>query len=126
MSLKIKTQINGDAFALLDRGFFGQILLNLYKNSIDAGADEMKVEIREDGKKVTVLFTDNGKGIEKDKLDIVFLPYITFSQNGSGIGLSVVKSLTESMGAKVYAQIPESGKGGRIAFELRKDSVLPL
>ncbi|MCL2844045.1 MAG: ATP-binding protein [Chitinivibrionia bacterium] len=119
MSDKIKTQINGDAFAILDVSFFNQILLNLYKNSIGAGANAMQIDISEFGRKTLISFTDNGKGIEKEKLDIVFLPYITFSENGSGIGLSVVKSLVESMGGKVYAQNPEQS-GFKIIIELER------
>jgi nitrogen fixation/metabolism regulation signal transduction histidine kinase len=118
-SSKIKTHINGNAFPALDDGFFKQILLNLYKNSLNAGANEMQIDITQSEHKTQISFTDNGKGIEKEKLDILFLPYITFSENGSGIGLSVVKSLVESMNGKVWAQISDAG-GFRIIIDLER------
>jgi nitrogen fixation/metabolism regulation signal transduction histidine kinase len=115
---KITTLINGYAKCLLDKNLFTQILLNLYKNSINAGANKMEINIEKIENTVKISFTDNGRGIEKEKLNIVFLPYVKFSENGSGIGLSVVKNLTESMGGKVYAQIPQQ-KGLRIVIELK-------
>jgi nitrogen fixation/metabolism regulation signal transduction histidine kinase len=114
---KITTLINGYAKCLLDKNLFNQILLNLYKNSIKAGANKMEINIEKIENTVKISFTDNGIGIEKEKLNIVFLPYVKFSENGSGIGLSVVKNLTESMGGKVYAQIPQQ-KGLQIVIEL--------
>lgn len=120
MAGEIKSQINGDAFALLDRAFFAQILLNLYKNSINAGADAMKIDIEKVKNRVKISFTDNGKGVEKEKLESLFLPYVTFSQNGSGIGLAVVKNLVESMDGKVCAEAPKDG-GLRIAVELESE-----
>jgi len=115
---KITTHINGYAECLLDKNLFTQILLNLYKNSINAGANNIEIDIEKIESTVKISFTDNGIGIEKEKLNIVFLPYVKFSENGSGIGLSIVKNLTESMGGKVYAQIPQQ-KGLRIVIELK-------
>jgi len=120
MSDKITSQINGDASVFLDKAFFAQILLNLYKNSINAGANEMKIDIEKIKDRVKISFTDNGRGVEKEKLDALFLPYVTFSQSGSGIGLAVVKNLVENMGGKICAEAPKE-RGLRIVIELNAE-----
>jgi signal transduction histidine kinase len=95
---------NKEVSAILDRNFMSQILLNLYKNSINAGAKHIGVKIIEEKTSVKVEIKDDGKGIEKEKLDKIFLPYTTYTNGGSGIGLSVVKNLCEKMGAVCYAE----------------------
>ena len=66
---------------------------------------------------------DNGIGIEKDKLDKIFNRFsqvkntLTRDCEGSGIGLSLVKSLIEMHGGNIYAE-SEFGKGTKFIFEL--------
>ncbi len=44
------------------------IVKELVENSIDAGADEIIVEIKNGGKSL-IRIADNGKGIDKDEVD---------------------------------------------------------
>lgn len=44
---------------------------------------------------------DNGPGLPAEKLERIFLPYVTYKPGGSGLGLAVVKRLMESMGGGV-------------------------
>lgn len=52
------------------------IVKELVENSIDAGADEVVVDIEEGGVK-KIRITDNGKGVEKDDLPLVMQRYAT-------------------------------------------------
>lgn len=52
------------------------IVKELVENSIDAGADEIIVEIKNGGKSL-IRITDNGKGIEKDEVGNAFLRHCT-------------------------------------------------
>ncbi|MGD9567877.1 MAG: DNA mismatch repair endonuclease MutL [Sedimentibacter sp.] len=52
------------------------IVKELVENSIDAGADEIIVEIKNGGKNL-IRITDNGKGIEKDQVGDAFLRHCT-------------------------------------------------
>lgn len=52
------------------------IVKELVENSIDAGADEIIVEIKNGGKAL-IRITDNGKGIEKDQVGDAFLRHCT-------------------------------------------------
>lgn len=53
-------------------------------------------------------YRDNGKGIEKDKKEWIFLPLRTTSDKGSGLGLFIIKKTIEKMGGS----IKESGNNG--------------
>jgi len=117
---EIVTNINGNKnlTAFFDKDFLSQILLNIYKNSVNAGAKNMLVSIRENSYSAEISLADNGIGIAKENLDKIFLPYITFSKGGSGIGLSVVKNLCESMGGECFA--PAKENGFEIVLKLKK------
>ena len=52
------------------------VVKELVENSIDAGANKIKIEIKEGGIKEIVV-TDNGSGIEKDDLPLAFMPHAT-------------------------------------------------
>jgi DNA mismatch repair protein MutL len=52
------------------------IVKELVENSIDAGADEIIVEIKNGGKNL-IRITDNGKGIEKDEVENAFQRHCT-------------------------------------------------
>jgi DNA mismatch repair protein MutL len=52
------------------------IVKELVENSIDAGADEITVEIKNGGKSF-IRVTDNGKGIEKDQVENAFKRHCT-------------------------------------------------
>ncbi len=42
---------------------------------------------------VQITVTDNGAGIEADKLQDIFVPFYTSKKEGSGIGLSISRQL---------------------------------
>ena len=52
------------------------IVKELVENSLDAGANKIKIEIFDGGIK-QIIVTDNGSGIEKDDLPLAFLPHAT-------------------------------------------------
>ncbi len=45
---------------------------------------------------------DNGLGIDKEKQEKIFTPFFTTRQQGTGLGLSVVKAIMEGHDGKVY------------------------
>ncbi len=116
---EITTTVSGDSDVLADRSLLQQVVLNLYKNSINAKADKMKVTVEFGDDNVQIVFADNGKGINSEDLDRIFLPYVTFSEGGSGIGLSVVKRIIESMDGTVKAESQE-GRGFSLVITLKK------
>jgi len=79
-----------------------QVLVNLINNSFDAiqKLPEKWIEIcleRVDDKRFTISVVDSGHGISKDVADKIMQPFFTTKETGkgSGLGLSVSKSLVE-------------------------------
>jgi two-component system nitrogen regulation sensor histidine kinase NtrY len=108
--ISIETE-NLEIFA--DEQLIEQVLLNLIKNSIHALEEvenaniSVKAFYNKRGR-VTIQVIDNGKGILKDVLDKVFIPFFTTKQNGSGIGLSLSKQILRLHNGSISVQsIPE-------------------
>ncbi|MFY0526691.1 ATP-binding protein [Archangium gephyra] len=96
-----------------------QVFLNLLINAAHAivpGAverNEIKLSARVDGtQRVTVEVRDTGSGISRDKLERVFEPFFTTkpSSEGSGLGLSVCKSIISAHGGDISVE-SEPGQG---------------
>ncbi|MDD2495486.1 MAG: ATP-binding protein, partial [Tissierellia bacterium] len=95
-----------------------RILLNLISNAIkysNAGSIIM-INLFDKTENIEIDVIDTGAGIEKKHLDKLFKKYYqtdkTFSRNaeGSGIGLSLVKSIVEILGGTISVE-SEIGKG---------------
>ncbi len=99
----LTTTIDGDGEISADRSLLQQVVLNIYKNCVNAKATALTISSKQINDEIEISFSDNGKGIEKNGLTKIFLPYITFTEGGSGIGLSVVKRIIESMDGTVRA-----------------------
>ena len=76
----------------------------------------MTVNMYDKGANIIISIKDTGIGIPHDKLDIIFDRFrqvdrsFTRNQEGSGIGLSIVKSLVELHEGKISV-LSEYGKG---------------
>lgn len=102
-----------------------RVILNLLSNSIkftgQGGIMTVSMYCKEDN--IVISIKDTGIGIPSDKLNIVFDRFrqvdksLTRKQEGSGIGLSIVKSLVELHGGKVSV-MSEYGKGTEFIIEL--------
>ena len=61
------------------------------------------------------------EGIPKDNLDKIFDPFFTTKRNqgGTGLGLSVVKSIIEMHNGKITIRNKEEGAGARVNLTFR-------
>ncbi|MBU3097905.1 MULTISPECIES: ATP-binding protein [Clostridium] len=95
-----------------------RVILNLLSNSIKftRAGGSMMVNMYDKGENIIISVKDTGIGIPKDKLNIIFDRFrqvdrsITRRQEGSGIGLSIVKSLVELHGGTISV-LSEYGRG---------------
>lgn len=76
-----------------------QVILAILSNSIDALKDMEKpiinIEISTNGAEVIINLSDNGKGIPNKIIKNIFDAYYTTKQNGTGLGLYLVKQIIE-------------------------------
>lgn len=100
-----------------------RILLNLISNSIKFSNKKIYVCLIDKVDSVVIKVKDNGKGIPKDKLDIIFECFgkanysLSRQGEGSGIGLYLVKSFVELYNGKIDI-ISNEGQGSEITIEL--------
>lgn len=109
----------------VDEDKLERILLNLLSNAVkftnNGGEIMVNVEDHEDFVRISV--KDTGIGIPKDKLDAIFDRFcqvdrsLTRNREGSGIGLSLVKTLVEMHGGKIMVN-STVGEGSEFIFDL--------
>jgi len=133
LQLKFELAPNLPRALLLDRLRLRQVLVNLLSNAIkftDRGCVKTRVSWQkpESNNNGTMLIDveDTGIGIPADKLQEVFKPFVqansgrTVEKEGTGIGLTIVKRLTELMGGSLTV---ESTVGHGTVFHLRFSNV---
>lgn len=116
----------------LDRDKFDKILLNLVINAIkftpSGGSIEVKLNIADNLLRLTV--EDTGVGIPPDVLPRIFERFwqvdtsSTRKFQGAGIGLALVRSLTEAMGGAVKVD-SKLGHGTTFTIELPAEASAP-
>lgn len=111
-----------------DRMHFSNIVSNLIDNAIKYSEDSVKIEIKAFRKaedEVLVSVSDNGIGIDHDKLPYIFDKFYRvtdgnkYTVKGYGLGLFYVKSLMEKMGGSVSVE-SELGKGSCFTLHFLK------
>ncbi len=109
-----------------DRERLRQVIGNLIHNSLRYTLEGgmVRLEASVIGQHVRLSIEDTGIGIEAEELEHVFEPFYrtdparTRATGGAGLGLSLVRELTEAMGGRVYAE-SQVGRGSRFTLELR-------
>jgi len=74
-----------------------QALINLVTNSIHALEDvanpQIEIDYRLEQNRLFIEVSDNGKGIEPELAEKIFVPFFTTRKNGSGIGLTITRNI---------------------------------
>ncbi len=93
-------------FIKADKQQIEQVIINLLSNCLYALADienpQIKITVLEENNRVRLTVSDNGIGIPNDIKDNIFIPYFTTRKDGSGIGLTLRKSIMEAHNGKIY------------------------
>lgn len=107
-----------------------QVFLNLILNALDAVSESslsasvplVKLDVDRRGEKVEVLVSDNGCGIEPAYQEMIFRPYFTTKEHGTGLGLFVTRKLVEGHGGTVsMTSTPGEGTTFRVLLPLAVD-----
>ena len=83
-----------DLMIYADEGQISQILINLIKNALQAGAKNIVISAgmgKEDD--VVVLVANDGEPIPVSAQEQIFIPFYTTKKEGSGIGLSISRQI---------------------------------
>ncbi len=101
----------------VDPAHLRRILRNLVENALKYADDgAIEISVKPSGDQVWMSVIDHGPGIPYELHDHIFQPFTqaqhhaTRLRGGSGLGLSIVRGLTESMGGRVWYE-PTVGGG---------------
>ncbi len=115
-----------DRYVQTDKIRIKQILINLISNAIKYNKEKGQVTFYCEAieNKIRFHVVDTGIGIPSGQIDGIFKPFNRLSATknlveGTGIGLAMVKQLTELMGGSVHVE-SETGKGSHFYVELNE------
>lgn len=80
-----------------DENLLRQVLTNLVKNAVEAGATKLNLRWNNDGLDVS----NNGKPIPAEIRPEIFVPFFTTKQGGSGIGLALSRQMMMTQGGNL-------------------------
>jgi PAS domain S-box-containing protein len=106
-----------------DRVQLQQVVLNLLLNaleamgSVEAAPRELLISTRQDHAGVLVAVHDSGPGIDPEHLERVFNSFYTTKPSGTGMGLSICRSIVDAHGGRLWAEANEP-RGAIFQFTL--------
>ena len=109
-----------DMTLTVDPSLINQVMINLLRNALDAipaegGSVKVVLSISDSRPYLTV--TDNGSGIPESVMDSLFTPFFTTKPNGSGVGLAICRQIIRKHGGDIRIQ-SRLGKGTTVAITL--------
>jgi signal transduction histidine kinase len=109
----VELRVSGDEVAArCDPRKVKQVLINLVQNAIDAsqpGGEVMLVAERPDAGGALVRVLDRGRGVDPALGESVFAPGVTTKEKGSGLGLTIARSLARQHGGDLLLRSRTGG-----------------
>ena len=105
----------------MDQDQIEMVLINLIKNAVEIleGKPNARIDIRssldQTTQRATLEVSDNGPGIEPDKLEQIFIPFYTTKEDGTGVGLSLSRQILQLHGG-VLGVDSQLGNGARFSL----------
>lgn len=100
--ITVENLIDFNRWVLVDKNQMEQVIINLLTNSMYALAEkeikEIKISAEVKEKRIYLIITDTGTGIDSEIEDKIFLPFFTTRKDGAGIGLTLSKNIIEAHG----------------------------
>jgi len=106
-----------------DRDQIRQIVYNVAKNAVRAMAagGTLTVTGREDDGAYTIQFADTGRGMSPDELSRLFTPFSTAFDDGTGLGMAIVRRIVEDHGGTIGIE-SRPGEGTAVTIHLPRDA----
>ena len=105
----------------MDQDQIEMVLINLIKNAVEIleGKPNARIDIRssldQTTQRATLEVSDNGPGIEPDKLEQIFIPFYTTKEDGTGVGLSLSRQILQLHGG-VLGVDSQLGNGAKFSL----------
>jgi len=124
-NIKIRSDIAEDGFPDInaDEAMTNRVIANLIGNAIKYTNPDGEINVRllNRDKDIFMQVSDTGIGIASDELPFIFDAFYRVGRNqkGSGLGLSIAKTIVTAHGGKIWAE-SVLGKGSTFSFTLPK------
>lgn len=109
--IELINEINSSRSILIDKNQMEQVLINLITNSIHALKEKTEKKLilssYTENNRFFIVISDNGRGVDPEIRDKVFLPFFTTRKDGAGIGLTLSKNIIEAHGGYLSYQTDE-------------------
>ena len=95
------------------RQAIGNIIKNSYENIITNNIKNgvLSIDFENDNDFVSILFKDNGTGINLNDISKIVEPYFSTKTNGSGLGLAITKKIIEDHNGSITVKSPKDEQG---------------
>ncbi|MFE8872705.1 PAS domain-containing sensor histidine kinase [Acetobacter persici] len=107
----------------VDKAQIEQALLNLLNNAAEACAGQPSPLVQlvaevTDGA-AAILVRDNGTGLDPSLHEEIFHPFVSFKENGNGVGLSLARQIVLGHGGSLGVEAPEPESPWSTTFRIR-------
>lgn len=122
-NVQLRFSLDPDAdLVLADRVQIQQVLVNLFRNALEAMAQSPRRELIVSNTRVAddmieVEVSDTGSGFRDDVIPNLFQTFFTTKDTGMGVGLSISRSIIEAHGGRMWAESNATG-GATFRFTL--------
>ncbi|MGO8911545.1 MAG: sensor protein FixL [Bradyrhizobium sp.] len=122
-NIQLRFNLNPEIdLVLVDRVQIQQVLVNLFRNALEAMAQSPRRELivsnaDVEDDMVEVEVSDTGSGFQDDVKSNLFQTFFTTKETGMGVGLSISRSIIEAHGGRMWAETNTSG-GATFRFTL--------
>jgi signal transduction histidine kinase len=116
--------IEDSIFVNVDKARIIQVISNLLGNALKftkEGNIIISVKKITNDQQIMVSIKDNGTGIDSEIFPKLFTKFATKSEEGTGLGLYISKSIVEAHGGKIWAENNSNGRGAIFYFTLPMD-----
>jgi two-component system, LuxR family, sensor kinase FixL len=122
-NVQLRFSLNPEAdLVLADRVQIQQVLVNLFRNALEAMANSAHRELAITNRKagddlIEIAVSDTGTGFHDDVIPNLFKTFFTTKDTGMGVGLSISRSIIEAHGGRMWAENNDAG-GATFRFTL--------
>ena len=110
-NINYTTEADENLHHLIDEKLIEQTLINLIKNSqeaLDKVDCKIKLKATKTHGRLKISIADNGRGIPKEEIDKVCIPFYTTREGGNGIGLALSRQVMRLHGGQLKIHSEQS------------------
>lgn len=91
----------GDLDVLVDGPTLVRVLANLLRNSTEAGATNVDIEVSVEQDDLSIVVSDDGRGVDSEVAAHAFEPFVSSKDRGQGLGLALVARVLSFLGGSI-------------------------